>query len=116
MKITTYFPRKDIEGSIKMYPCKTAKGNVDMFHSIDIYVNYQQWGVPESGWKVEVNWSGCGAQNSLLAHQYGRGLVEAALLAKKIDEVGLGKAIQGHQLVTQLEATAYWAEKNPAKV
>lgn len=113
MRISTYFPRKDLEGSIKIYPCVTAKGNVDMFHSIDIYVNYQSWGIPESGWKVEVNWSGCGSQVPLIAHQYGQGLVSAALLADQINSVGLDKALRGHTLVTQAEADAYWAEKNP---
>lgn len=114
MRIQPYL-KEDGTGSIKVYPCKTAQGNIDLFRSIDVYIDID---FRTQVKKAEVNWSGCGASDPTLAKYYGEGIKQAAWIANYINEHVTPQKVysldwlKGFGILTQAEHAAYWAEKS----
>lgn len=119
MRIQPYLS-KDGTGEIKVYPGTTKQGNVDLFHSVSIYVSEAS---EDRIKKAEVNWSGCGSQSPSAAFAYGEGIWEAASIARYINESEFNSHSQvltalfpKYSLLSREEHDAYWAEKKSVTV
>lgn len=106
-------------GSIRVYPCTTQQGNIDLSYSIDVFIS-DDFGTGQK--KAEVNWAGCGSLPPRLTTQYGEGLIKAAALADYINNYVIPEKVygvdwlKGYRILNSEESTAYWKEKKSVNV